>query len=92
MYISLYKKRLPSIVHDIQKSAQAPKCLIVKSLKTKIVHTVCNQGIVQDVHVREKKSCKDQKQQQPIQQSKCAMLLLIKPIRQIQLSPKCIGT
>ena len=31
---------LPSIVHDIWKSAQALKCLIVKSLKTKIVHTV----------------------------------------------------
>ena len=31
---------LPSIVHDIWKSAQAPKCLTVKSLKTKIVHTV----------------------------------------------------
>ena len=29
-----------SIVHDIWKSAQAPKCLIVKSLKMKIVHTV----------------------------------------------------
>ena len=41
MYKSVQKdERLPCNVHDIWKSAQAPKCLIVKSLKAKIVHTV----------------------------------------------------
>ena len=48
-------KNRKAIVHDISKSARALKCLIiiVKSLKTKIVHTV-TKGIARDVHVRKK--------------------------------------
>ena len=47
------KKSLPSIVHDIWKSAQAPKFSIVTKLKNEnCAHWPRGRGIVQDVHVR----------------------------------------
>ena len=55
------KTRLLFIVHDIWKSAQAPKCLIVKSLKTKIAHTVTKgkRHSAGRICEKEKKSYKD---------------------------------
>ena len=41
---------------------------------------LCNQGIVQDVHVREKKIIQRRQNFNKNQQSKCSLLLLIKPV------------